>query len=163
MTVTPALHHCVHSLIGCPVITTKGMTPNVAPKASRNGFTLPFGTRMGVARLPALLKPPLYFEVMLPLIPTIHTKCPQLLISLLKSRPVLGSDHCLCSRSWACSCLDVQACVHCPRHWSQAYVAGVYSSAVHYVSHLTCPPGSGRLLRSQRLCLQVKPLNLAGK
>ena len=94
MTVTPALpHHCVHSLIGCPVITTEGHDPKRGTQGLQKWFHLaPLLARMQGETTSPSQTSPLFSRVMLPLIPTIHTKCPQLLIGLLKSRPVLGSD-----------------------------------------------------------------------
>lgn len=41
MTVIPALpHHCVHSLIGCPVITTEGHDPKPGNQGLQKQFHL---------------------------------------------------------------------------------------------------------------------------
>lgn len=164
MTVTPALPRlCVHSLRGCPMTTTEGHDPKPGTRGLQKWFSralLP-ARMQGETASPSQTSP-FFSRVMLPLIPTVHTKCPQLLIGLLKSRPVLGSD--------AASALKPSLLLSgCPGPWPalpqgtgpaglRCRCAQLGCTLCQYTSYL---PAWVRGFQGQRLCLQVKPPNLA--
>ena len=160
MTVTPALPRlCVHSLRGCPMTTTEGHDPKPGTQGLQKWFSralLP-ARMQGETASPSQTSP-FFSRVMLPLIPTVHTKCPQLLIGLRKSRPVLGSD--------AASALKPGLLLSGrPGPWPalpqgtgpaglSCRCAQLGCTLCQYTSYL---PAWVRGFQGQRLCLQVKP------